>query len=108
MSLSIKNIVYEEDLVYLQMEIKNTSGIDFEIDALEIFKVNGNQNKKSSYQELQLKPIEVHNLPEIVKNGAAGRFIYVLPKFTFTDDDKLMIRLLESKGSRSLTLMRRL
>ncbi|MEM8510507.1 MAG: DUF4138 domain-containing protein [Bacteroidota bacterium] len=107
-SLSIKNIVYEEDLVYLQMEIKNTSGIDFEIDALEIFKVNGNQNKKSSYQELQLKPIEVHNLPEIVKNGGVGRFVYVLPKFTFADNEKLMIQLLESKGSRSLTLMRRL
>ncbi|MEO1548188.1 MAG: DUF4138 domain-containing protein [Bacteroidota bacterium] len=107
-SLGIKNMVYEKNLVYLQMEIKNTSGIDFEVDTLEIFKVNGNQNKKSSYQELQIKVLHIHNLPEIVKNGVAGRFIYVLPKFTFSDDEKLMIRLLESKGSRSLTLIRRL
>ena len=107
-SLGIKNMVYEKDLVYLQMEIKNTSGIDFEIDALEIFKVNGSRNKKSSYQELQIKPLHKHDLLEIVKNGAVGRFVYVLPKFTFSDDEKLMIQLLESKGSRSLTLIRRL
>lgn len=108
LSLGIKNMVYEKDLVYLQMEIKNTSGIDFEVDALELFKVNGNQNKKSSYQELQIKPLHIQDLPEIVKNGAVGRFIYVLPKFTFSDNEKLMIRLLESKGSRSLTLIRKL
>ena len=36
-SLGIKNMVYEKDLIYLQMEIRNTSGIDFEVDTLEIF-----------------------------------------------------------------------
>lgn len=107
-TLAIKNMVYEKDLVYLQMEIKNTSGIDFEVDALEIFKVNGNRNKKSSYQELQINSLHRHNLPEIVKNGAVDRFIYVLPKFTFSDDEKLMIRLLERKGSRSLALVKRI
>lgn len=107
-SLGIKNMVYEKDLVYLQMELKNTSGIDFEIEELEVFKVNGTQKKKSSYQELQIKPLYEHNLPETVKNGLAYRFIYVLPKFTFSEDEKLMIRLLESKGSRSLTLVKRI
>ena len=107
-SLGIKNMVYKNDLVYLQMEIKNTSGIDFEVGALEIFKVNGNQNKKSSYQELQIKPIHIHNLPEIIKNGAVGQFIYVLPKFTFSDNQKIMVKVLEDKGSRFLTLIRKL
>ncbi len=108
LSLAIKNLVYEDDLVYLQMEIKNSSGINFEIGALEIFKVNGNQKKKSSYQELQIKPIYNYHLPKTVKYASTNRLVYVLPKFTFSDSERIMVRLIESKGSRSMKLIRKI
>ena len=108
LSLGIKNMVYKDDLVYLQMEVKNNSGIDFEIESLEIFKVNGNPKKKSSYQELKMKPVQIYNLPTKVMNGAIRRFIYVLPKFTFSKDEKILIKLVEAKGSQSICLIRKM
>ncbi len=35
------------------IEVKNKSGIDFEIDYLNVYRTNGNKKRKASYQRLQ-------------------------------------------------------
>lgn len=104
-SLAIKNMVYFEDLVFIQFEIKNESGIDFDIDRLHVFKVNGNNKRKASYQELPIKPIHVFRIPNKVRLGSISRFVYVLPKFTLGGTEKLYLQLKESSGSRLLALI---
>lgn len=106
LTLGIKNIVYKEDLVYLQLEVKNTSGIDFEIGSLEVFKISGNKKKRASYQEINMKPSYVHDMPKIVKHSTKNSFIYVLPKFTFSDYEKIKLKLIETNGSRVLEFSR--
>ncbi len=97
-SLAIKNKVYHGDYVYIQFEIKNNSEIDFDINYLKLYKVNGNKKRKASYQELIIKPIFMYNLPDKVRYGETARFVYVLPKFTLDKNEKVLVKLNEQQG----------
>lgn len=105
MVLRLKDVIYDRTEVYALIEIKNKSGIDFEMDYLKIFKVNGNKRKKSSYQKIEMKPIYKHNHPKIIKEGESRDFVLIVPKFTFGDQEKLLLELKEYRGNRILQLV---
>jgi len=107
-SLAIKNMVYYEDLVFIQFEIKNESGIDFDIDYLKLALVIGNGKRKASYQSVPLIPNYVHKMPKKTRHAETSRFVYVIPKFTLGDNEKLELCLKELKGNRELILRRKL
>jgi len=106
--IGIKNVVYKDDKVYMQLEIKNRSGINFDVDFLNVYRVSGNKKRKASYQKLSLNPIYKHELPETVRHGETTRFIYVFDKFTLGDNEKVLIKLQEENGSRLIEMKRRL
>jgi len=97
-SLAIKNMVYHKAHVFLQFEIKNNSGIDFDVNYLKLFKVSGNRKRKASYQELIIKPVFMYNLPDKVRHRETARFIYVLPKFTLDINEKVIVKLKEGQS----------
>ena len=102
--LQLQKMVYNASEVYFVMEITNRSGIDFEIDFLNIYRTNGNNKKKASYQRLEQHVIQRYKMPGIVRNKQSHLLVYVLPKFVFGDNEKLEIELRELKGSRSIIL----
>ncbi|MFK5880409.1 MAG: DUF4138 domain-containing protein, partial [Flavobacteriaceae bacterium] len=102
--LQLQKMVYNSSEVYIVMKITNRSGIDFEIDFLNIYRTNGNNKKKASYQRLEQHIIQRYKIPGIVKNKQSHRLVYVLPKFVLGDNEKLEIELKELKGSRSVIL----
>jgi len=104
MILRLEKTVYHNGEVYLVFEIKNRSGIDFELEYLKIFKLNGNPRRKSSFQKLKLAPVYAHYHPSMVKNQSDRRFVYVVPKFTLGDSEKLLFELNEKRGSRNVRL----
>lgn len=108
MSLGIKNMVYYEDLVFMQFEIKNESGIDFDIDYLKAAMVIGNDKMKASYQSAPLVPQYVYKMPSKTRHAESSRFVYVIPKFTLGDNEKLQLSLKELRGNRELVLRRKL
>ena len=104
MVLRLRDVSYFGKETYIVLEIENRSDIDFEVDFVQLFKVNGNRRKKSSYQKLSLEPIYRYNKLSIVKVGHVERFVYVVPKFTLSGKERLMIELQEKSGSRKLVL----
>ena len=102
MIVRVRKLVYNRSEVYVHMEIENRSGIDFEIDALNIYKINGNKRRKSSYQKLQQEIIYKHKIPEAIKNKQSVSFIYVMPKLVLGNNQKLQVELLEMKGDRNI------
>ncbi|WP_209403697.1 DUF4138 domain-containing protein [Pseudozobellia sp. WGM2] len=102
--LHLRDLIYDRTEVYVFIEIKNRSGIDFEMDYLKVFKVNGNKRKKSSYQKIEIGPIYEHNLPKLIKGGERQSFVLTVPKFTFGDQEKLLLELKEHRGNRILQL----
>ena len=100
----LKDLIYNRTEVYALFEIRNRSGIDFGVDYLKIFKINGNVQRKSSYQKLPLYQLYEENFPKMVRDGKCASFAVVLPKFTLGDSEKLMIELKELRGSRNVLL----
>lgn len=102
--LQLQKIVYDKSQTYIVLEVKNNSGINFEIDYLNIYRTNGNKKRKASSQRLQQETIYKHKMPSTITNGLSQRFVYVLPKFVLGENEKLMIELKEFKGSRRIIL----
>ncbi|MEO2053073.1 MAG: DUF4138 domain-containing protein [Allomuricauda sp.] len=102
--LRLRKVAYDASEVYLVIEVRNKSGIDFEIDYLNVYRTNGNNKRKASYQRLQQEVIYKHKMPYSILYGQSQRFVYVLPKFVLGDNEKLMLELKELKGSRKVVL----
>ncbi|MEJ4089376.1 DUF4138 domain-containing protein [Galbibacter orientalis] len=102
--MQLQKMFYDASEVYLVLEVKNKSGIDFEIDYLNVYRTNGNKKRKASYQRLRQKVIYKLNMLHCTTDGETQRFIYVLPKFVLGDNEKLMLELKELNGSRKVIL----
>lgn len=102
--LRLKELFYHGNKVYVELEIENNSNIDFELDTLEIYRVNGEKGRRSSHQKAPMATIFKHGEPHIIRSGHSHRFVYVLPKFTLGDSEKLLLELHEKKGNRMLRI----
>lgn len=102
--LRLRKMAYDASEVYLVMEVRNKSGIDFEIDYLNVYRTNGNNKRKASYQRLRQEVVYKHKMPNAIADGKSQRFVFVLPKFVLGDNEKLMLELKERNGSRKVVL----
>tara|TARA_B100000378_G_scaffold277056_1_gene276373 strand:- start:11579 stop:12379 length:801 start_codon:yes stop_codon:yes gene_type:complete len=102
--LRLQKMTYDASEVYLVIEVKNNSGINFEIDYLNVYRTNGNSKQKASYQRLQQEILYKYEMSYSINNGQSQRFVYVLPKFVLGDNEKLMLELKERNGSRKVVL----
>ncbi|MET6989163.1 DUF4138 domain-containing protein [Sediminicola arcticus] len=102
--LKMTNSMYHGDQVFVVFEIQNKSQIDYEINALDLYRVNGTKKRKSSYQEVPLKSVYQFKRPSQVSSGSKVQFVQVYPKFTLGKNERLKITLGELNGGRNLNL----
>lgn len=102
--LQLQKMAYSSSEVYLVLEIINNSEVDLEVDYLKVYRANGNDKRKASFQRLEQEVLYEHQMPNKVKTGEKKRFVYVLPKFVLGDNERVLIELKELKGSRKLLL----
>ncbi|MDF0709037.1 DUF4138 domain-containing protein [Flagellimonas okinawensis] len=105
--LRLEKVVYDRDRVYLRVGIRNRSEIDFEMDRLDFFYVNGNKRRRTSYQEVRLLPLSSCTGSTLIKGGKQVRWDFVLPKFVLGKGESLKLILEEHHGNRRLVLMTR-
>jgi len=96
--------IYHRNEVYVVFEIENASQIDFEINSLDLYKVNGNNRRKASYQELLLTPVYQFQIPKVVLKDQTVKFVSVYPKFTLGKNERLMVKLEELNGDRDVVI----
>ena len=101
-----KSIYYLNE-VYIVFEIENDSQINFEFNTLNLYKVNGNNKRKASYQELLLSPIYKFKMPQVAPKGKQVQFVCVYPKFTLGKGEKILMKLEELNGSRDVLIKRK-
>jgi len=102
--LRLEDMVYDGREMYLVFGIRNRSGIDFEVDRLEVFRANGSSKRRASYQETPLKLIHGYGVPKRIRDRELVRFVYVLPKFVLGDKERLKLVMEELHGSRRVEL----
>ena len=103
-TISMTKSIYYLNEVYVVFKIENGSQIDFEINTLNLYKVNGNNKRKSSYQELLLLPIFQFQRPTVVPKSEQVQFVQVYPKFTLGAREGLLVKLEEFNGARDLVV----
>ena len=102
--LTTENIVFDQDELYFVFEIENKSGLDYDVNFLEVGVESRTKGKRKSSQRILKKPLYKHQFPSKVKKGERVRLVYVLPKFSLSNNSRVIIKLQEKNGERDLEL----
>lgn len=102
--LSVENIVFDKSALYFVIEIKNKSSLGYDLNFLNLSVETRQKGKKKSLQKLYQKPVFKYNIPSRVKEGETARLVYVVPKFSLSDDRRAILELNEKNGERKVEL----
>ena len=102
--LTVENIVFDKDELYFVIEIENNSSLDYDLNFLNLSIETRQKGKRKSLQRLYQEPIYKHNLPSKIKENKTARFVYVLPKFSLSDDRRAILELNEKDGERNIEM----
>ena len=102
--LSVQNIVFDKDELYFVIQVENKSSLDYDLNFLKLSVETRKKGKKKSLQRLYQEPLFKYNLPAKVKENETVRLVYVLPKFSISNDRRAVIELNEKNGERNLKL----
>lgn len=103
-TLSIENIVFDNEELYFVIQIENNSSLDYDLNFLNLSVQTRKKGKKKSMQSLYKEPVFKYNLPLKIKKKQAKKLVYVLPKFSINNQRLLTLTLNEKNGERNLKL----
>ena len=97
---TIKGLYVNDGLLYIHIQIRNTTNIPFTIDFTR-FKVSDKKLvKRTATQEKVIIPLRAFNEEIDIGGKSTVRTVFALPKFTLPDDKILLFDLIEKDGGR--------
>lgn len=102
--LQLNGIYIKGDIVFYQVEIKNHSNINYNIDMLRFYTIDEKKSKGTASQEIEMLPFYVYGDTSVIKGLSKNILVFALPKFTIPDKKYLSIQLMEKSGGRHLSL----
>lgn len=102
--LSLENIVFDKEELYFVIQIKNNSTLDYDLNFLNLSIETRQKGKKKSLQRLYQEPIFKHHLPSKILVDETVRFVYVISKFSLSNDRRVILELNEKDGERNIEL----
>jgi hypothetical protein len=102
--LSLENIVFDKEELYFVVKIENKSSLDYDLNFLDISTQTRKQGKKKSLQQISQLTNFKYNVPTKVDENQIKRMVYVLPKFSLSNDKMVVLELNEKNGERNIKL----
>jgi hypothetical protein len=102
--LNVENVVFDKEELYFVVQIENNSTLDYDLNFLNLSIETRQKGKKKSLQRLYQEPIYKHRLPSKIAEGKMVRFVYVMPKFSLSNDRRAILELNEKDGERNIKL----
>ncbi|MDO6761638.1 DUF4138 domain-containing protein [Tamlana sp. 2_MG-2023] len=102
--LRLENIVFDKQELYFVIQIRNNSTLDYDLNFLKFSIETRQKGKKKSVQRLPLDPNLIYNLPSKVEKNGFARFIYVMPKFSTSNNRRMILELNEKDGERNIKM----
>lgn len=102
--LSIENIVFDKNELYFEIQIENNSSLDYDLNFLNISIETRQKGKKKSLQRIAIKPIYKFGLPSRIEANQKTKLVYVVSKFSLSDDRRAVLELNELNGERNIQL----
>lgn len=102
--LGVEHVVFDREVLYFVLQIRNNSTLDYDVNFLDLSIESRQKGKTKSAQRLLKEPLYTYNLPSKIPKNEMIRFVYVLPKFSLSNDKRVIMELYEENGERSVEL----
>ena len=102
--LTVENIVFDIDELYIVVKIENKSTLDYDLNYLNFYVNTRKKGKKKSLQNLYKEPLFKYNEPTVILENETVRMVYVLSKFSISKERQVILELDEKRGERNLKL----
>jgi len=102
--LTVENIIFEKEELYFVIKIENNSTLDYDLNFLNLSIETRLKGKRKSIQRLYQEPIFKCELPSKIAENENARFVIVIPKFSLSNDRRVLLELNEKNGERNIEL----
>lgn len=102
--LSVENIVFDKEELYFVIRIENTSSLDYDLNFLNLSIDTRKKGKKKSLQSINRHPLFKFDVPQKIKEKEIKKLVYILPKFSLSNERHVVLELKEKNGERDLKL----
>ncbi|WP_103864812.1 DUF4138 domain-containing protein [Aquimarina sp. I32.4] len=102
--LSVENIVFDKEELYFVIQIENRSSLDYDVNFLNLSINTRKKGKKKSLQSLYQEPHFKYKLPTKIAENKTVRLVYVIPKFSISNERSVILELNENNGERNVRL----
>lgn len=102
--LRIENVVSDKEELYFVIRVENKSTLDYDLNFLNISIETRQKRKMKSLQRLHQEPIYKHKLPSKIGKSEMVRFVYVLPKFSLSNNRRVVLEMNEKNGERNIEM----
>ena len=104
MEARLRGLFVKENVLYYRLAIENKSNLNYDIDYIRYFIVDSKTAKLTTRQEIELRPIYVHNEAiTTVRGHQKVERVYTFQRFTIPNSKQLLIVIGEQGGGRELT-----
>ncbi len=100
----LKGLYIDHDVFYYQLELRNTTHINYSPDLLRLFIKDRRQSKRTASQELLQEPLLIYGNAAMIAANSTQTIVVALPKFTIPDKKQLVVQVMERHGGRHLQL----
>ena len=97
---TLKGIYTHNGLLYVHLQLKNSSNVPFNVDYITFKIVDRKIAKRTAIQEQVIWPLRAYNNLTVIGGRRTGRTVFALEKFTIPDDKMLVVELNEQNGGR--------
>jgi hypothetical protein len=101
MKLQIKGVYTHGASIFFRMQLNNRSPLDYEVDSIR-FLITAGKNKGPGWPAKALQPVYIYDSTAMVPGHSRAMSIFVLPRFTLSSGQQLLIEVLEKNGGRQL------
>lgn len=102
MIMDLTGIYVSGDVMYFQLALENNSNLRYTIDQLRFFIKDQKKSKRTSSQEIQVRPLSVFGNQTAIEPRSRQALVFAVSKFTIPLNQTLHVQLLEKNGGRNL------
>lgn len=104
MEARLRGLFVKDNVLFYRMTIQNESNLNYDIESIRFFVVDSKTAKLTAKQEIEVRPIYVHNETiTTVRGHQQIERVYAFQRFTIPNDKQLRIVIDEQNGGRELT-----
>jgi conjugative transposon TraN protein len=103
-SIRLEGVYVKESALFLRLQLRNASAINYDIDQLRLFVRDKVQSNRTSIQEKEVEPLYVESDSASISANSTQTMVLAVPAFTISNNKYFVIEMTERGGGRNLLL----